>query len=138
MIVDLLKTTQLTKSFGDTHAVDHVDFTVAAGEVLALIGSNGAGKTTLINLIVIPYSWMHSLALLLLPFAYSLALALKWGLRARLLWLGLLFLTMYPLMLGLFSGLSDPTHSQAYQIVPTLALLVIVLILKIRAPRSAN
>jgi branched-chain amino acid transport system ATP-binding protein len=51
VIVDLLKTTQLTKSFGDTHAVDHVDFTVAAGEVLALIGSNGAGKTTLINLI---------------------------------------------------------------------------------------
>lgn len=51
MIVDLLKTTQLTKFFGDTHAVDHVDFTVAAGEVLALIGSNGAGKTTLINLI---------------------------------------------------------------------------------------
>ncbi|MFI5376337.1 MAG: ABC transporter ATP-binding protein [Candidatus Rokuibacteriota bacterium] len=51
MIVDLLKTTQLTKSFGDTHAVDHVDLTVAASEVLALIGSNGAGKTTLINLI---------------------------------------------------------------------------------------
>ena len=51
MSVDLLKTTQLTKSFGDTHAVDHVDFAVAAGEVLALIGSNGAGKTTLINLI---------------------------------------------------------------------------------------
>ena len=49
--MDLLKTTQLTKSFGTTRAVDHVDFTVAAGEVLALIGSNGAGKTTLINLI---------------------------------------------------------------------------------------
>jgi len=49
--VDILKTTQLTKSFGDTHAVNHVDFRVAAGEVLALIGSNGAGKTTLINLI---------------------------------------------------------------------------------------
>jgi branched-chain amino acid transport system ATP-binding protein len=49
--VDILKTTQLAKSFGDTHAVDHVDFTVSAGEVLALIGSNGAGKTTLINLI---------------------------------------------------------------------------------------
>lgn len=51
MSVDLLRTTQLCKSFGDTHAVDHVDFAVAAGEVLALIGSNGAGKTTLINLV---------------------------------------------------------------------------------------
>jgi branched-chain amino acid transport system ATP-binding protein len=47
----LLRTTQLTKYFGETHAVDHVDFTVAEGEVLALIGSNGAGKTTLVNLI---------------------------------------------------------------------------------------
>ncbi|PYM48875.1 MAG: hypothetical protein DME16_10345 [Candidatus Rokuibacteriota bacterium] len=50
-IVSLLQTTQLTKYFGETHAVDHVDFTVTEGEVLALIGSNGAGKTTLINLI---------------------------------------------------------------------------------------
>ena len=49
--MDILKTTGLAKSFGDTHAVDHVDFRVSAGEVLALIGSNGAGKTTLINLI---------------------------------------------------------------------------------------
>jgi branched-chain amino acid transport system ATP-binding protein len=49
--VDILKTSGLAKSFGDTHAVDHVDFRVSQGEVLALIGSNGAGKTTLINLI---------------------------------------------------------------------------------------
>jgi branched-chain amino acid transport system ATP-binding protein len=49
--VSLLETSKLTKYFGDTHAVDHVDFTVAEGEVLALIGSNGAGKTTLVNLI---------------------------------------------------------------------------------------
>jgi branched-chain amino acid transport system ATP-binding protein len=47
----ILETNQLTKYFGDTHAVDHVDFTVTEGEVLALIGSNGAGKTTLVNLI---------------------------------------------------------------------------------------
>lgn len=49
--MDILRTTQLSKSFGETHAVDHVDLAVAQGEVLALIGSNGAGKTTLINLI---------------------------------------------------------------------------------------
>jgi len=49
--MSILQTNQLTKYFGDTHAVDHVDFTVAEGEVLALIGSNGAGKTTLVNLI---------------------------------------------------------------------------------------
>ena len=47
----LLGTKSLTKYFGDTHAVDHVDFTVTQGELLALIGSNGAGKTTLVNLI---------------------------------------------------------------------------------------
>ena len=49
--MSLLHTEKLYKSFGDTHAVDHVDFTVTQGEVLSLIGSNGAGKTTLVNLI---------------------------------------------------------------------------------------
>jgi branched-chain amino acid transport system ATP-binding protein len=49
--MDLLVTRDLVKWFGETHAVDHVNFTVREGEVLALIGSNGAGKTTLVNLI---------------------------------------------------------------------------------------
>src|SRR4030095_88670 len=49
--VSLLVTKDLVKWFGDTHAVDHVNFTVKEREVLALIGSNGAGKTTLVNLI---------------------------------------------------------------------------------------
>ena len=49
--MSLLRTEKLHKSFGDTHAVDHVDFLVEPGEVLSLIGSNGAGKTTLVNLI---------------------------------------------------------------------------------------
>ena len=47
----LLQTRKLVKYFGETHAVDNVDFVVNESEVLALIGSNGAGKTTLVNLI---------------------------------------------------------------------------------------
>lgn len=49
--MSLLTTTALRKSFGDLHAVDHVDFRVEAGEMLGLIGSNGAGKTTLVNVV---------------------------------------------------------------------------------------
>jgi branched-chain amino acid transport system ATP-binding protein len=49
--VNILETAKLTKYFGETHAVDKVDFAVREGEVLALIGSNGAGKTSLVNLI---------------------------------------------------------------------------------------
>jgi branched-chain amino acid transport system ATP-binding protein len=49
--VSLLEARQLVKFFGETHAVDHVDFHAEEAEVLALIGSNGAGKTTLVNLI---------------------------------------------------------------------------------------
>lgn len=47
----LLETKAIKKYFGETHAVDSVDFRIDQGEVLALIGSNGAGKTTLVNLI---------------------------------------------------------------------------------------
>jgi branched-chain amino acid transport system ATP-binding protein len=46
-----LETQKLTKYFGDTHAVDKVDFQIGEGEVISLIGSNGAGKTSLVNLI---------------------------------------------------------------------------------------
>jgi branched-chain amino acid transport system ATP-binding protein len=46
-----LQTEKLTKYFGDTHAVDKVDFQIGEGEVVSLIGSNGAGKTSVVNLI---------------------------------------------------------------------------------------
>jgi branched-chain amino acid transport system ATP-binding protein len=49
--MNLLQTTRLTKRFGETRAVDSVDFGVNEGEVLALIGSNGAGKTSLVNVV---------------------------------------------------------------------------------------
>ena len=46
----ILRTEKLKKHFGETRAVDGVNFTVQAGEVVSLVGPNGAGKTTLINL----------------------------------------------------------------------------------------
>ncbi|MEL7498041.1 MAG: ABC transporter ATP-binding protein [Planctomycetota bacterium] len=37
---------QLTRKFGNTHAVDRLSFKVRPGEVFGFIGPNGAGKTT--------------------------------------------------------------------------------------------
>ena len=47
----LLETRSLTKTFGEFRALDGVDITVSAGELVCVIGPNGAGKTTLVNLL---------------------------------------------------------------------------------------
>ena len=47
----LLEVQGLTKRFGGVTAVDDLDLTVHAGEIVALIGPNGAGKTTAFNMI---------------------------------------------------------------------------------------
>ncbi|HET6874986.1 MAG TPA: ATP-binding cassette domain-containing protein, partial [Acidimicrobiales bacterium] len=46
-----LRCSDLVKRFGGVTAVDHVDLSVAPGEVVGLIGHNGAGKTTLFDLL---------------------------------------------------------------------------------------
>lgn len=43
-----LSATGLSRSFGEVHAVEHMDLQAPAGQVTALIGPNGAGKTTLL------------------------------------------------------------------------------------------
>jgi polyether ionophore transport system ATP-binding protein len=47
-----LRTEGLTKAFGATVALDHLDLTVEAGEVLAYLGPNGSGKTTTLRLVL--------------------------------------------------------------------------------------
>jgi ABC-2 type transport system ATP-binding protein len=42
----MIQTHELTKHYGDIKAVDHLNLTVAEGEIFGFLGPNGAGKTT--------------------------------------------------------------------------------------------
>jgi ABC-2 type transport system ATP-binding protein len=46
-----IRVENLVKRFDATLALDHLSFTVAAGELFGLLGPNGAGKTTAINIL---------------------------------------------------------------------------------------
>ena len=48
----VIHTENLTKRFGDFVAVDHVSFTIDAGEVVGYLGPNGSGKTTTIRMLL--------------------------------------------------------------------------------------
>ncbi|MCU1359913.1 MAG: transporter ATP-binding protein [Ilumatobacteraceae bacterium] len=47
-----IKTTSLTKRYGETTAVDSLDLEIRRGEVFGLLGPNGAGKTTTILMLL--------------------------------------------------------------------------------------
>ncbi len=47
-----IETRGLTKVFGETVAVDHLDLSVESGQVFGFLGPNGAGKTTTIRMLV--------------------------------------------------------------------------------------
>jgi ABC-2 type transport system ATP-binding protein len=49
--MDAIVVKDLTRHFGKFVAVDHVSFTVAAGEIFGFLGSNGAGKSTTIRML---------------------------------------------------------------------------------------
>jgi ABC-2 type transport system ATP-binding protein len=45
----LVSARNVSKQFGDVHAVDNVSFEIEKGKIMGLIGPNGAGKTTLLK-----------------------------------------------------------------------------------------
>ncbi|MBU7009104.1 MAG: ATP-binding cassette domain-containing protein, partial [Theionarchaea archaeon] len=49
--VVIIEAKNLTYSYGDTLAVDHISFSVDKGEILGFLGPNGAGKTTTVKML---------------------------------------------------------------------------------------
>jgi ABC-2 type transport system ATP-binding protein len=49
---EVISTENLTKHFGDVHAVENVSLKVGKGEIYGFLGLNGAGKTTTIRMLL--------------------------------------------------------------------------------------
>lgn len=47
----MLEVKKLKRTYGNFAAVDNVDFTIAKGEIVGLLGHNGAGKTTIMKML---------------------------------------------------------------------------------------
>ncbi|MFH1144002.1 MAG: ABC transporter ATP-binding protein [Candidatus Eisenbacteria bacterium] len=69
IVTHAVKAEGLTRHFGRFTAVDHIDLTVAPGEIFGFLGANGAGKTTAIRMfcgLLMPSAgeaWVDGLAL---------------------------------------------------------------------------
>ena len=57
----ILEVNNLEKSFGHTHVLRDVSFSLEEGHALSIIGSSGSGKTTLLRIIA---GFLESLELL--------------------------------------------------------------------------
>jgi len=47
----MIRTTNITKSFGDLQVLKGIDLEIRQGEIISIVGASGAGKTTLLQII---------------------------------------------------------------------------------------
>ena len=47
----VIEAKDLTKHYGDSVAIDHLNFQVRRGEIVGLLGPNGAGKSTTMKIL---------------------------------------------------------------------------------------
>jgi ABC-2 type transport system ATP-binding protein len=50
-VAEIVETRDLTRSYGDTLALDHLNLTIPEGAIYGFIGPNGAGKTTTMRIL---------------------------------------------------------------------------------------
>lgn len=51
-MTEIIKTLNLTKTYGEIHAVDNLNLSIKQGEIFGFLGLNGAGKTTTIRMLL--------------------------------------------------------------------------------------
>jgi lipoprotein-releasing system ATP-binding protein len=47
----MIRTENITKSFGDLQVLKGIDMQISSGEIISIVGASGAGKTTLLQII---------------------------------------------------------------------------------------
>ena len=87
----------LTKRYGRTLAVDHIDLEIPPGRIVGLVGPNGAGKTTALKAILGLATLTRPYAVLMPAVVIALVTGATWPHRLRQM--GLAYVTLVAVVL---------------------------------------